>query len=604
MRKQTIVLFTLTVIISGLIYAITLCPTVEFIDSGELAMACKHLGIAHPTGYPLYTLFGNLAAKIPAGSLIVRENLLSLLLTSLAAGFLFLLISRILQKYGNILWDKLTAALVALFAAFSPIWWSQGTTNEVYSLNLLLLSISLWSLFNYAMSDKGDYRWLAFGLYSLGLCLVNHLSAIYAIPGMIYIILIEKKHRKQMARKIWRTAIFLLFPLTLYLFLPIRARFSPFLNWGNVSDLYFLYKHVTGWQYRVWMFTNPLGIFENLPARVGPAAGLIYDQFKWFGLPFIALGIGIARRRYRRFLIFCLLIWLANLLYVLNYEIVDIEAYYLPMIFVTTILIALAAAECMRVSELKGKPIFSYVILAVLLILPVVNLVVNFHRSDRSHKVFARQGVLDMAESIELKGIAIIENWDFYSPWLYMRFEENFRPDMVLLDKELMRRSWYVDFIRRYHPEIYEHSRQAFEEFLKKVESYDRGKWYDPYVLDEAYYGMFDTIIRNEEPNRPIYTNMFSDKIAISDRPLIPGGIMFRFDDPRSFHARSRFEFAGNIWSDSRVYKDKRVGFLLSFYSRAFESRQKYCQYFGQGDEAAYYGNLKDQVKAIVSGIQ
>ena len=185
-----------------------------------------------------------------------------------------------------------------------------------------------------------------------------------------------------------------------------------------------------------------------------------------------------------------------------------------------------------------------------------------------------------------------------------MRFEENFRPDMVLLDKELMRRSWYIDFIRRYHPDIYDHSRQAFEEFLEKVESYDRGKWYNPYVLDEAYYGMFNAILQNEASIRPIYTNMISDKTLLAGQPLIPGGIMFRFDNPNVFQARPRFEFAADIWGDPRVYKDKRVGFLLSFYSRAFESRQKYCLYFGKDDEAAYYGILKDRVKVIVSDIR
>ena len=46
-------LFVLVVAISAIGYYATLCPTVEFIDSGELAMVCRNLGIAHPTGYPL-----------------------------------------------------------------------------------------------------------------------------------------------------------------------------------------------------------------------------------------------------------------------------------------------------------------------------------------------------------------------------------------------------------------------------------------------------------------------------------------------------------------------------------------------------------------------
>ena len=85
------------VIISAAVYKLTLCPTVEFIDSGELALACKNLGIAHPTGYPLYTLLGRLASFFP-GSLIIDVNMMSLLFTALAAGFLYLLISEIIRR--------------------------------------------------------------------------------------------------------------------------------------------------------------------------------------------------------------------------------------------------------------------------------------------------------------------------------------------------------------------------------------------------------------------------------------------------------------------------------------------------------------------------
>jgi hypothetical protein len=41
-----------------LVYLKTLAPSVTFIDSGELAAVACTLGIAHPTGYPLFTLLG------------------------------------------------------------------------------------------------------------------------------------------------------------------------------------------------------------------------------------------------------------------------------------------------------------------------------------------------------------------------------------------------------------------------------------------------------------------------------------------------------------------------------------------------------------------
>ncbi|MBU1262241.1 DUF2723 domain-containing protein, partial [bacterium] len=40
------------------VYLHTLTPTVGFHDSGELITVAYTLGIAHPPGYPLYTLFG------------------------------------------------------------------------------------------------------------------------------------------------------------------------------------------------------------------------------------------------------------------------------------------------------------------------------------------------------------------------------------------------------------------------------------------------------------------------------------------------------------------------------------------------------------------
>src|SRR5438046_900830 len=60
-------------------YLITLSPTINFIDSGELVTAGVTGGIIHPSGYPLYTLLNIAAAAVPLGSAVVRINLISAL---------------------------------------------------------------------------------------------------------------------------------------------------------------------------------------------------------------------------------------------------------------------------------------------------------------------------------------------------------------------------------------------------------------------------------------------------------------------------------------------------------------------------------------------
>src|SRR5436309_10220092 len=67
-------------IISLAVYVETLCPTVNFIDSGELATDAYTLGIAHPTGYSLYTLAGYLFSHLPLGMRIINQlNLMAAL---------------------------------------------------------------------------------------------------------------------------------------------------------------------------------------------------------------------------------------------------------------------------------------------------------------------------------------------------------------------------------------------------------------------------------------------------------------------------------------------------------------------------------------------
>ena len=58
-------LFLGIAVTAGIVYGFTLAPSVVHIDSGELAAVQSTLGIAHPTGYPLFTILGYLFLRIP-----------------------------------------------------------------------------------------------------------------------------------------------------------------------------------------------------------------------------------------------------------------------------------------------------------------------------------------------------------------------------------------------------------------------------------------------------------------------------------------------------------------------------------------------------------
>src|SRR5690606_14568872 len=71
--------------IAFIVYLTTIAPSVIQIDTGELAAVQSTLGIAHPTGYPLFTILGYLFSLIPLPfSKIFQLNLLTAIYCSAA----------------------------------------------------------------------------------------------------------------------------------------------------------------------------------------------------------------------------------------------------------------------------------------------------------------------------------------------------------------------------------------------------------------------------------------------------------------------------------------------------------------------------------------
>src|SRR5687768_7094763 len=114
-----------------LVYLRTLAPTVSGGDSGEfVAVACA-TGVAHPPGYPLYTMLAKLFTFIPHGTVAWRVNLLSAICGSAAA----VMIALVVRRWTSNHWAGVVAG--GLFA-FSPLIWRYAIVAEVFALNNLL----------------------------------------------------------------------------------------------------------------------------------------------------------------------------------------------------------------------------------------------------------------------------------------------------------------------------------------------------------------------------------------------------------------------------------------------------------------------------------
>ena len=106
LRAQTIALPLAETALAVLVFAIalgvysaTLTPSLSYqsFDGNELATVPYVLGLAHSTGYPLYTWVGKLFTYLPVGDVAHRMNLMSAVGAAGSAAFLYVMVLLVLN---------------------------------------------------------------------------------------------------------------------------------------------------------------------------------------------------------------------------------------------------------------------------------------------------------------------------------------------------------------------------------------------------------------------------------------------------------------------------------------------------------------------------
>jgi hypothetical protein len=167
-------------LLAGAALTATHAESIQAGDSGELvAVACR-LGVAHPPGYPLYTLLGHGFCRLPWSTAAARLSLLSMLSMIVAVASLFALARRLSRSSS-------AATVAALAFAFAPLAWRYGGLPEVVALHLALTLASLAAAVAAQQAPTQVRRsgGLALAALGFGLALSNHPTASLALPLLV-----------------------------------------------------------------------------------------------------------------------------------------------------------------------------------------------------------------------------------------------------------------------------------------------------------------------------------------------------------------------------------------------------------------------------------
>jgi sterol desaturase/sphingolipid hydroxylase (fatty acid hydroxylase superfamily) len=157
-RSGAVICSAVVFLIAILVNTLTLAPTVTLVDSGELIVAARFLGVAHPPGFPLYLMLAHLASLVPIGNVGERINFASAFFAALACAMLTLVVAELVATASHVAELKrrskkaarkgrktsahspatdnafgwlniiVPAVCAGLLLAFSPTLWSYATT--------------------------------------------------------------------------------------------------------------------------------------------------------------------------------------------------------------------------------------------------------------------------------------------------------------------------------------------------------------------------------------------------------------------------------------------------------------------------------------------
>jgi hypothetical protein len=529
-------------LVTFIVYLMTMDPGVSYIDSGELATVCARLGIAHPTGYPLFTLVGWFFSKLPiAATVIARLNIMAALFTAAAAGGMVLLVQEVSDNW----WaekraktDQKTKKKIAvetgevrehlgtvtgivggLIASFNLTWWQQGTSLEVYALHILLITLALCFFLRFLRTDASkDGFYFAI---TLGLAFTNHLTTILLAPAMLYAFFARFGLGKPAFARIGKLALPFAAMLLIYLYLPLRAANDPILNWGNPSDWTQFWKHVTGGQYKIWMFT-------------GKSAGENWSMF-WsgltgqFSLPVALLALTgipalISRGTKGRvnLLAFMLLLFFGCLLYAINYDINDIQSYFLLAYLAIAVMAALGIEWIIRqfITSQANQRVLALTVIGLIAI--GVEFATNYAEADESGNTLVEDYTLNVLNNLPKNAIIYSTQWDFFvSSALYYQLVEGVRPDVTVVDKHLLRdRPWYFAHLKQRAPEMMKRVEPELNAFLEHLVKFDRGEPFNEQAIGPAYLAFSNALIERNQ-DRPIFIT--SEMLDERDELFAPG---------------------------------------------------------------------------------
>ncbi len=436
--------------LSFLVYSQTAARLhLNYADSDELVTAAYTGGIAHPPGYPLYTLLLQGFMRLPlSASIAFKTNLSSALFQSLSLVGLYSVASQLLTTRKGKFWALVSGTL---FVGFTYSFWFHANVAEVFPFSHLLAIWFIWLFIKLThQTNLSHHRvWLAATGAVFGLGASHHQIFLLLLPFWLWLIYrINSQRLRLMFASISLLGFVLPYSL-LWIYYGHQAQFSWYFDpsFSGLIDMISRRIYTAAGSaveldaYRWEPFRSLLAVWQYLL--------LLTKEYLFIGIGLAILGVRYLYKKHRAFGWLWLISWLVSgvgLAMFMKFPQTlnnSDQGYYwgwalrermlLMSKFLFAIPVVVGVGELFDYfAKLKLHKIKQYLRIVTILLLVGLPIFINYRSVNFKHNNFTYYFSRNILQSLPENAVLIVDS-DSVFGLLYEQLVNSFRTDLKIV---------------------------------------------------------------------------------------------------------------------------------------------------------------------------
>ncbi len=409
-------------------------------DSGLLVTVSSIGGVAHPPGYPLFTLIGFVFTRV-SSLFHVTDAFAVGSISAIASSLALVIYFRLALQFTK---STLIAVVTTLILGTTYLFWLFALVPEVFALNNLFALLLIYLSLQYV--KKKTLVYLLFLSFVAGLSLTNQFTIILLFPALFLIVSPQLKKDFLAKRKIvFYCLAAVLIGLLPYLYVVIASLHHPAIDWAQIKDVRSFIEFVLRMRYG----TFKAGYFETQGINDRWSALFSYATTftSYVTIPVVILCLlgmvkeVFTRKRYAIGLLSGFI--LAGPVFFFYAAFPFDTAFYVTVAerFITlSIIIALLflplgiAAFSQKIADIFSRPIYSVIFSSIFLLIPLQLFIANYPRLQLANISVGNELGRNYLESLPQNSVLLLaSDTSLFSTW-YMHYVQGIRPDVTILN--------------------------------------------------------------------------------------------------------------------------------------------------------------------------